>query len=162
MYFFPWNVIFPIGCNSIFEKCAGPADRKVRFRIFSKNYCILRPIRLWKLASCNDITTWSLPYHIPLNVCICIVAAHHRSSYLTVYRLALVLSNYVLLNTICTVSLRTLVANGCICNPVGWRLQPTRGSCALVSPPLMSSRHRILEPYGRWHATVYNFDMTEM
>ncbi len=25
---------------------------------------------------------------------------------------------------------------------------------ALVSPRLMSSRHRILEPYGRWHATI--------
>ena len=29
-------------------------------------WCILRPIRLWKLVSCNDITTGSLPYHIPL------------------------------------------------------------------------------------------------
>ncbi len=26
---------------------------------------------------------------------------------------------------------------------------------ALVSSPLMSSRHRILEPYGRWHVTIY-------
>ncbi len=25
---------------------------------------------------------------------------------------------------------------------------------ALVSPPLMSSRHHILEPYGRWHETI--------
>ncbi len=32
------SCIFPIGCNSTFEKCAGLADRKVRFRIFSKNY----------------------------------------------------------------------------------------------------------------------------
>ncbi len=30
-----------------------------------------------------------------------------------------------------------------------------RGSVALVSPPLMSSRHRTLEPLGRWHATIY-------
>ncbi len=30
-------------------------------------WCILRPIRLWKLVSCNDITTGSLPYHIPLS-----------------------------------------------------------------------------------------------
>ncbi len=27
---------------------------------------------------------------------------------------------------------------------------------AFVSPPPMSSRHRILEPYGRWCATIYN------
>ncbi len=40
-------------------------------------------------------------------------------------------------------------------NPAGWRLQPTRDSCALVSPPPMSSRHRILERYGRWHATLF-------
>ncbi len=33
--------------------------------------------------------------------------------------------------------------------------QPTRGPHALVSPPPMSLRHRNLEPYGRWHATVY-------
>ncbi len=37
----------------------------------------------------------------------------------------------------------------------GWRIQPTRGFRALVSPPLMSSRHRIFEPYGRWHKTLY-------
>ena len=36
----------------------------------------------------------------------------------------------------------------------GWRLQPSRGLLALVSPPLMSSRHHNLEPYGRWHATL--------
>ncbi len=29
------------------------------------------------------------------------------------------------------------------------------GFDALVSPPLMSSRHRILEPYGSWHTTIY-------
>ncbi len=40
------------------------------------------------------------------------------------------------------------------CNPSGWRLQTTRILRALVSPPPMSSRHRILEPYGRWHATI--------
>ncbi len=28
-------------------------------------------------------------------------------------------------------------------------------SHAVVSPPPMSSHHRILEPYGRWHATIY-------
>ena len=44
---------------------------------------------------------------------------------------------------------------GCfLCNTTGWRLQPMRGSCALVSPPPMSSRHRILEPSGRWHSTL--------
>ena len=37
----------------------------------------------------------------------------------------------------------------------GWRLQPSRGLLALVSPPLMSSRHHNLEPYWRWHATIY-------
>ena len=37
----------------------------------------------------------------------------------------------------------------------GWRLQPLRESLALASPPLMSSRHHTLEPYGRWHATIY-------
>ncbi len=42
-------------------------------------------------------------------------------------------------------------------NPPGCRLQPTCGFRALVSPPLMSSGHRILEPYGRWHATIYRF-----
>ena len=34
-------------------------------------------------------------------------------------------------------------------------IQPTRGTRVLVSPSLISSHHRILEPYGRWHATVY-------
>ncbi len=85
-----------------------------------------------------------------------IVRAHHRPSHFIVYRSALVLSNYVLLNIICPVSLHTLVANG-FCSPPGWRLQPTRGSHTLVSPPLMSSRHRIMEPYGRWHTTKYLF-----
>ncbi len=33
---------------------------------------------------------------------------------------------------------------------IGWRLQPMFGS-----PPLMFSRHRNLEPLGRWHAAVY-------
>ncbi len=33
--------------------------------------------------------------------------------------------------------------------------QPSRGLLALVSPPLMSSRHHNLEPYGRWHATIF-------
>ena len=28
------------------------------------------------------------------------------------------------------------------------------GSHALVSPPPMSSRHRILEAYSRWHMTI--------
>ena len=42
-----------------------------------------------------------------------------------------------------------------ICNPTGWRLQPTCDSRALVNPPPMSSCHRILEPYSRWHATIY-------
>ncbi len=37
------------------------------------------------------------------------------------------------------------------CNPPGWRLWPKRGFRALLSPPLMSSRHHISEPYGRWH-----------
>ncbi len=36
-----------------------------------------------------------------------------------------------------------------------WGLQPTCGSCALGSPPPMSSRHRNLEPLGRWPATIY-------
>ncbi len=37
------------------------------------------------------------------------------------------------------------------CAPrAGWRFQPT----ARASPPHMSSRHRTLEPYGRWHATI--------
>ena len=31
----------------------------------------------------------------------------------------------------------------------------TRDSHALVRPPPMSSCHHILEPYGRWHATIY-------
>ncbi len=31
------------------------------------------------------------------------------------------------------------------------------GFCALVSPPLMSSCHLILEPYGRWNGTIYRF-----
>ena len=38
--FFSWNGIFPIGCNRRFEKCAGPVDRKVRFRISPKNYTV--------------------------------------------------------------------------------------------------------------------------
>ena len=37
----------------------------------------------------------------------------------------------------------------------GWRLQPSCELLALVSPPLMSSRHHNLEPYRRWHATIY-------
>ncbi len=37
-------------------------DKHVSWHI----WFILRPIRLWKLVSCNDITTGSLPYHIPL------------------------------------------------------------------------------------------------
>ncbi len=37
----------------------------------------------------------------------------------------------------------------------GWRLQPSRGLLELVSPPLMSSRHHYLEPYGSWHVTIY-------
>ncbi len=36
-----------------------------------------------------------------------------------------------------------------------WRLQPSRELFALVSPPLMSSRHHNLEPYRRWHATIH-------
>ncbi len=32
-----------------------------------------------------------------------------------------------------------------------------RVSRAQVSPPLMSSRHSISEPYGRWHATIYSY-----
>ncbi len=48
--------------------------------------------------------------------------------------------------------------------PVVKNLIPSLQSCtflgsgdslALVSPPPMCSRHRILEPYGRWHATIY-------
>ncbi len=37
---------------------------------------------------------------------------------------------------------------------IGWRLQPTRDSRVFGSPLLMSSRHLILEPTGRWHATI--------
>ncbi len=36
-----------------------------------------------------------------------------------------------------------------LCNPIGWRLQKVGSS----SP--MSSRHRNLEPLGRWHATIF-------
>ena len=41
-----------------------------------------------------------------------------------------------------------------VCNPIRWRLQPTRGSRELGSSSLMSSRHRNLESLGRWHATI--------
>ncbi len=51
-------------------------------------------------------------------------------------------------------SIDLVISQIIFCNPPGWRLQPTRGSRALVSPPLVSSRHRILEPYGRWHVTI--------
>ncbi len=40
MQIFSWNVIFSIDCNGIFEKSAGPADRKVRFQISPKNYTV--------------------------------------------------------------------------------------------------------------------------
>ncbi len=57
----------PYGCQShsllrgkvliftgLFEKCAGPAGKKVRFRLSSKTiWGILRPIRLWALVSCK-------------------------------------------------------------------------------------------------------------
>ncbi len=42
-----------------------------------------------------------------------------------------------------------------LCNPIVQRLQPTGDFCALGSAPPMSSRHRNLEPLGRWHATIY-------
>ncbi len=41
-----------------------------------------------------------------------------------------------------------------ICNPSGWRLQPMRILRTLVSPPPVLNRH-VLEPYGRWHRTIY-------
>ncbi len=47
--------------------------------------------------------------------------------------------------------------------PVGCRVLQAAGGfshraspLAWASPPLMSSRHRTLEPYGRWHATIYS------
>ncbi len=40
MQIFSRNVIFPIDCNGVFKKSAGPADRKVRFRISPKNYTL--------------------------------------------------------------------------------------------------------------------------
>ncbi len=38
MQIFSLNVILPLDYNGIFEKSAGPADKKVRFRISPKNY----------------------------------------------------------------------------------------------------------------------------
>ncbi len=66
--------------------------------------------------------------------------------YVIVYGWALVFNSCVLFKT---------NPVGCfLWNSTGWRLQPTRYSRTLVSPPPMSSRHRILEPSGRWHATL--------
>ena len=80
--------------------------------------------------------------HAWLDLWLYTAAAHHRSSYFT---------------HACGKRLYSSATNpvGHFCNPPGWRLQPTCGSRALVSPPLISSRHRILEPYGRWHATIH-------
>ena len=40
MQIFSLNVILPIDYNGIFEKSAGPADKKVRFWISLKNYTL--------------------------------------------------------------------------------------------------------------------------
>ena len=47
----------------------------------------------------------------------------------------------------------SLIWGRILCNPMGWRLQPTRGSRALGSFPPLSSRHHNLEPLGRWRST---------
>ncbi len=75
---------------------------------------------------CSSIMWQILAYKY--EACLDIVAAHHGPSCIMVYCYALVFSHYVLL---------------------------TRVLRALVSPPPMSSRHRILEPNGRWHATIF-------